>query len=53
MRKRLCVMYECDTATVMYLKVLLLVLVKENTRYKQYFQLSDSRRDLVTSQHKQ
>ena len=45
-------MYECDIATVMYLKVLLPVLTKENTRYLHYIQLSDCSCDLVTLQHK-
>ena len=52
MRKRLCVKYVGDIATVMYLKVLLLVLTKENTRYLHYIQLSDGSCDLVSSQHK-
>ena len=46
MRKRLCVMYEGDIATVMYLKVLLLVWTKENTRYLHYKELSDGSCDL-------
>ena len=52
MRKSLYIMYDCDIATVMYLKVLLHVLSKENTRYLHYIQLSDGSCDLETSQPK-